>query len=442
MSTGEPSSSNSELEIRYENVVLIRPDVDRGGSFLVSCVQQDGTALDAPYKLSTFSASEVPESLKTLVVDQCPAHLRSSPNHRVDVVVSTKSGTRLALACWEDVVKPLLEAVQGLGDGDGDGKQRGYEVVVTQNARSVRDFARATYEAADDVTIVLLSGDGGIVDLLNESESGKQLRPPSVALLPLGTGNALFHSLHKPRYSKGTPTAPLVHGLRTLFGGSPNPLPIFRASFSPGATLVHVPDHLDGEELPHRRPEHVDHLFGAIVASHGFHASIVWESDTPAYRAHGARRFGMVAEQLLRENHAYKATVSTSRPQEDAVLRPLDGSEFSYVLATMVSNLEKEFTISPASLPLDGKLRLVHFRHLGPDGGAKTMEIMRAAYNQGAHVQVDEVSYDEIEEVKVEIHEDDGRWRKVCVDGTIVEVEKGGWMHVTKELDSRLRIIN
>jgi len=111
---------------------------------------------------------------------------------------------------------------------------------------------------------------------------------------------------------------------------------------------------------------------------------------------------------------------------------------FNYVLVTLVSNLEKTFAISPASEPLDGVLRLVQF---GGATGAKTMEIMTRAYSGGTHVEMEEVGYHAVEEVRITTEEVDARWRKVCVDGTIVELPKGGTMVVERSTAPRLQVL-
>lgn len=191
-------------------------------------------------------------------------------------------------------------------------------------------------------------------------------------------------------------------------------------------------------------------MTGAIVASYGFHAQLVWESDTPAYRVHGAKRFGMVAQALLGESHAYHAVVETQSVGHASSRRVMghkakedgdddnDRTHFNYVLTTLCSNLEKTFTISPASEPLDGVLRLVHF---GGADGKRTMEIMGAAYNQGSHVGMEGVGYDAVESVKVTTLEEDARWRKVCIDGTILELPKEGSMTISKSPRERLQVV-
>jgi diacylglycerol kinase family enzyme len=384
--------------------------------------------------------------------------------------VSTKSGTGLALKFWEAVVKPLLVLLAG--EQQSKGASEDHHLLITQSAQSVKDFARgrwarkhaAAAKAAGSVpvpeTIILLSGDGGVVDLLNGSDDETQtadaapISLPTIALLPLGTANALFHSLHKPLYissaqdGTGAPASPLALALRTLIRGRPAPLPSFRADFTPGSRLVSYSPNEGAagfeESSISRHDTAVSHLYGAIVASHGFHAQLVWESDTPEYRRHGSSRFGMVAAELLRESHPYRADVSFSPPAgaADAHVKTIQPptasttdatsdvpSTFSYILATLVSNLERTFTISPASRPLENDLRLVHF---GDVGGARTMDIMKAAYDEGKHISLPEVGYERVGGLTVRILEEDARWRKVCIDGTIVEIPKGGEMRVSR----------
>lgn len=450
------------VDIKLEQIVYILPGADGGYSvYLLS----EGSTSDGerPFSLQIVQRQQhdLPDGFQKFVLkrDSLPPQHLSTPRE-LQVVISTHSGLRLAESFYQDVLQPLLGAV-GLARRKDEESSDGYKVVVTKNPHTLRDFSRALGRdpKVSDKAVVLLSGDGGVVDLLNGLDHSNSPSPPTIALLPLGTGNALFHSLHKPHYS-ATPSPPshFVLALRSLFLGTTSTLPAFRASFSQGAKLVSAPVEHDTQvdattaEAPkdHEKETPVTHLLGAIVASYGFHASLVWESDTPAYRVHGAKRFGMAAAELLKVGHAYDAAVEVRRTSDEASFVPVvvrgktqekGGSEskgFNYVLVTLVSNLEKTFTISPASRPLDGQLRLVHF---GDVGGARTMEIMTAAYAEGDHVKLDDVGYEAVEEVKVTVNEEDPRWRKVCIDGSIVELEKGGWMSVAKEQRERLRVL-
>ncbi|KAK8080710.1 Diacylglycerol kinase catalytic domain-containing protein [Apiospora hydei] len=447
------TSPSGAVSVNESAIICVRP---RGDVYDVLSLQEE-TSNDntVSFHLSHESVTDVPESLlDKFLVKEAPEHLRAADNRKVHLVVSIRSGTGLALDFYKSVLQPLL-ADFGLkpapvpGDED-DAESLHLNLVVTRDAQSIREFT-ACLPLGVEHTVVLMSGDGGIVESLNgkatadddDESAPSTVQPlPLVAMLPLGTGNALFNSLHKGVYAaceaESTPS-PLVLGLRTLLRGRRAPLPSFpmQEQLSP-----------------------VSHLYGAIVASYGFHAQLVWESDTPEYRKHGAKRFGMVAAELLKESHAYHARVERSilptssdkgQEQQEQEPQPIDRPRHAYVLATLVSNLERTFTISPASRPLDGALCLVHF---GPVGGERTMEIMTQAYNDGRHVGMtwtttpengeekeEGVGYEQVGEVRVVTHEQDARWRKVCVDGTIVELPPQGSMTVRTESAPHLDIL-
>lgn len=335
----------SSSSFKPEEVVLIRrrrpADEQQSDGFYDVFSLEESDAADggqaSSYKLTRAQVAHIPQEQQQdlpdhLVVEQIPTHLRggssSSPSRKVHVLVSTGAGTGRALEFYEAVLQPLL-ATLGLtaasegGSGGSNGEENEtryhYHLVTTTDAQSIHQFGRTLVVDADDVdvahTVVILSGDGGIVELLNANANddvrptNPQLQPPLVAILPLGTGNALFHSLHKPvESSSSSASSGLVQGLRTLLTGVAAPLPSFRAEFSPGSRLITYQHPVEKEGDPgsgeaHRgeEEEHADavsSLRGAIVASYGFHSQLVWESDTPAYRRHGAARFG--SKQSLR----------------------------------------------------------------------------------------------------------------------------------------------
>jgi len=471
------------LENTKDEEIVFVAETPRGveTEFLVCTLREHPDDASHPFTFDLSTYAEVPRDvLDRHLLKAFPGALTEDELH---VIVSTRSGTGQAERFYSDVLRVLLEKL-GLhssapqetrgSPSKASSSPRTYHLLVTQSSQSIKEFAQELWKSEGvrragsavetrNRSIVLLSGDGGIVDLLNGGADDSPDAPtPTIALLPLGTGNALFHSLHKPHYPPSSTASveptPLVLGLRSLFRGTASPLPTFRASFSPGARLVSYSPPRDAETEPVAAPpeEHrdvVDHLYGAIVASYGFHAQLVWESDTPEYRRHGDKRFGMVAQELLKTSHAYRADVELlpaaagDEPVASAPARLLPRAHFGYVLASMVSNLEKNFTISPASRPLDGQLRLVHF---GAVGAERTRQIMGQAYQQGAHVGMrwtdeagveDGVGYDEVDEFTVTVREQDPRWRKVCIDGTVVEIPEGGWMRVGKAAGSRYRVL-
>lgn len=346
-------------------------------------------------------------------------------NVAVHVVVSIGSGTRQAQTFHDTRIVPVLEAL-------GLTKDKDYAVHLTSSAQTVTELSTSVFVPAalrgDAQLIILLSGDGGIVDIVNatmtsvapgSSSSATTWVSPSIALLPLGTGNALAHSAKV--------TADSTMGLSTLLRGHPHALSIFRATFSSGSTLL---AHETNEPLPLYKN---NALWGCVVLSWGFHASLVADSDTPEYRAYGVSRFQMAGKENLypadgKGPHEYRGRVSLLN--ENGEWKPLEREKHAYILATFVSNLEKTFTISPDSKPLDKTLRLVHF---GPMNGDGIMGIMNAAYQGGKHVSMDEVGYSEVKGVRIEFEEEEEKWRRVCVDGKIVMVGRGGWVEVVKE---------
>lgn len=154
------------------------------------------------------------------------------------------------------------------------------------------------------------------------------------------------------------------------------------------------------------------------------------DSDTTEYRKHGDKRFGLVANDLLSppegSPHAYQADVTLFKG--DARVK-IDRESHGYILATLVSNLEKAFTISPASKPLDGQLRLIHFAAIS---GEETMDIMKQAYDSGNHISSKNVGYESVAGLRIQFREEgeSWKWRRCCIDGLIVGIEKGGWMEV------------
>ncbi|KAH7386420.1 ATP-NAD kinase-like domain-containing protein [Cadophora sp. MPI-SDFR-AT-0126] len=376
------------------------------------------TKSKSTFKLRTTNAMILPqEFLDKFQFQGLPSYLQSAKD--VHVLISTMSGTGLAAAFFDEVLHPLLRAV-----GFADSK---YTVVKTKSADSVKDFAQFNLvdsaNGGKQQVVILLSGDGGIVDTINTLLEGKErsstYTKPIFVQFPIGTGNALFHSLHKP----STLPSIYIQGLRTLLHGKPKALPIFKATFSPGARLL-TNEGQTATPLPNNA------VYGAVVASHGLHSTLVADSDTTEYRKHGDKRFGLVANDLLYPKdgapHKYETDVTFFQGSKEV---PLPRKEHGYVLATLVSNLERAFTISPESKPFEAALRVVHF---GALSGDEAMEVMKAAYDNGRHLENKAVGYEKVDGIRIAFREEgeDWKWRRCCIDGSIVGVEEGGWMEV------------
>lgn len=347
--------------------------------------------------------------------DPLPPHLSS--DREIHVLISILSGRHKAQEHYDTVLKPFL-----------DSYDISYRTHTTTSAKSIITLTKSLFlvNATKGVkqTIILLSGDGGVVDIVDTltgilNRQDDDVRPssiflkPVIVLIPHGTANALA-------WSSKVAQDPL----KVMMRGTPKPLPSFRVRFSPGAKLV--TDEGQGREALADNEDDESTMYGAVVFSWGLHASLVAMSDTTEYRKHGIERFRMAAQQLLKDYHTYKGKVQWTTGGSEVESH---NKEHSYVLATAVSNLEEHFQISPETKPVDGALRLVY---IGSEPGDEIMRILGMAYQAGKHVTDDKVVYNEIERLRIDFEEDDEQWRFVCVDGKIVALAKGGWAEVTR----------
>ncbi|KAG8631708.1 hypothetical protein KVT40_000848 [Elsinoe batatas] len=391
------------LELDPKSIVAVVKDEVDPTAYTVIAVEQEVSVEGKPPptpSIRSIPAKGLPLDFVTKYgIEKSKAGL-FNPEHRIAVIISTESGTKQAAAFNEQTIKPLF-GILGLLPRT--------TFYTTTSTTSITEYTLSTIlPLAFSNTkqhIILLSGDGGTIDLLNallSSPLPTTFTPPLLYPLPFGTGNALSNSYLY--------TSDSTWGLSTLLRSTPRrdrlPLPFISSTPT---------------------------LFGAVVCSWGLHATLVADSDTAHYRQFGAARFGMVAKELLfpseGAHHVYRGTVKIKDPYTGEWESAGDG-EHSYVLTTMVSNLEKTFVISPDSKTLDGMMRLLR---MGKMDGKELMEVMEGAYQEGKHVGMQGVHYREVDGVRIEVAEKEEGWRRVCVDGKIVVLEEGGWVQVEKE---------
>ncbi|KAF2872066.1 ATP-NAD kinase-like domain-containing protein [Massariosphaeria phaeospora] len=406
------NADDNEEAIDRKDLIAVVPNPDGFSSLLY--VKHNAEDETAPPRVIVTKALTDPSSPYPGTADR-----------ETHIVVSTGSGTNKADAFFQEAVKPVLATIFPKAHSN-------FQIYHTESESSILNLTNDIFfpraNAGSGLRIIIVSGDGGIIDLVNgllAKSPSTQYKAPQVILLPLGTANALYHSINAGKEN--------TWGLSNLAAEDSRPLPIFTASFSSGARLL-AEEARSELELPKDPQTQYPILHGAVVCSWGMHASLVADSDTSEYRKFGVERFKMAAKEALYPTdgslpHAYKAKVYVLK---DDAWKTLELKEHMYVLATMVSNLEKPFTISPASKPLDGSLHLVHF---GPTDGDEAMRIMGLAYQGGKHVEDPAVLYEAIDGLRIEFQgkEEDARWRRICVDGKIVRVEKDGWVELRKE---------
>ena len=375
------------------------------------------------YRLEEIHTTSLPQEFiaANLISPRITSLSNRSDSVLLYVVVSIASGTGQAQQYFENAVKPAFTA-SGI-------HEYGYYVHTTYSSTSISEFTKSLIlpraNEGRHQRILLLSGDGGVADTLNvllsSSRSPKYVKPV-LGLVAMGTGNALANSSGLNR--------DLTRGLRHFYRGQPRPLPTFTATFSLGSEYL-VDEGRSAEPLGESGV-----VYGAVVCSWALHASLVADSDTTAYRKHGTARFQMAAKELLAPSdgsatHTYrgKITLTKRNATGEQIQEVLEATEYMYLLATLVSNLEEKLIISPGSKPLDGELRLLCFP---PVSAPEVLKILGLAFQGGRHVEDQAVGYDVIEGMRIDFDEADGRWRRICVDGKIIRVGEGGWVELKK----------
>ena len=451
---------------------------------LEGCLEDDGREeadrQAHPVELKSYEVAytrDVKHDSSPLLLPRLPDHLLLPPKDgqgSIHVIISTLSGTQKAEGFFERCLKPLLDRLE----------VPPYDVHRTESpdtiSRFTRDIILPRANQGIKQSIILLSGDGGIVDIINTLLGQEKMKGdaaiPVIGVIPMGTGNALFNSSCRPRPHPESPSSTekadssdrawdlhedKTQGLRTLLFGTPKPLPTFRTAFSPGSTSISYPSASAASSSPMHTPLPTSHpcssttttppiLHGCVLTSWCLHASLISLSDTPRHRAKGRSRFTTAAQTLLQPpdgspTHVYRGVVSTlhlspgsgSGAEEWRPVREKDGSvrrKHMYILCTLVSHLEENFTISPDSGVLEGRLRLVS---IGDVGVEEVVRVLGEAYQGGRHVREGNkgdgvVGYDAVEGVRIEFDEEEaeGTWRRVCVDGMVVECPRGGWVEV------------
>ncbi|KAI4163971.1 MAG: hypothetical protein LQ342_002468 [Letrouitia transgressa] len=392
------------------------------------------------FSFDALPVTNLPQSyLEAQLITKTPDHLYVLPNKdgslNLHVIISVRSGLGEAQQFFDNVLGEAL-SILGLNKED-------YVVHTTRSEKTITEISESILlpraNAGIAQTVLLLSGDGGIVDLVNvflSSSHTNSFVKPKVGLLSLGTGNALANSSGLNRDT--------TRGLGSILRGASRSLPTFKTTFSPGSEYL-VNEGRNAEPLATSAASGVGTVYGAVVCSWALHASLVADSDTTEYRKYGRQRFQMAAKELLAASdgsapHVYQGKITMFKIDKDGkeYTEILKEKKHMYILASMVSNLEEKLTISPHSKPLDGQLRLLH---LGKTSSAELMRILGMAFRGGGHVQEEVVNYQPVNGFRIDFDEAEARWRRVCVDGRIISVGRHGWMEVRRNDGDALDLV-
>jgi hypothetical protein len=153
-----------------DSVIFVTDISSPTEGFLVHSVSQNSDPTSLATIQQTRNSNASPELLEQYLFRGLPAYL-NLPAEDLHIIISTNSGTGKAEAYFESILKPVLQSI-GLGDDS-------YNVMRTTSNESVKKFAvgRLLKRAQSGVeqTVILLSGDGGIVDILNGLLGGEKL---------------------------------------------------------------------------------------------------------------------------------------------------------------------------------------------------------------------------------------------------------------------------
>ncbi|GAA6036772.1 hypothetical protein JCM8097_003472 [Rhodosporidiobolus ruineniae] len=421
----------------------------------------------------------------------------------VTVIVNSTAGRGAAQDVWAGV-EQVFQLAAGWDDWDGridapsDGKEKdswlSWTVVETKKAgdgeRIGRKMVQRVLKADKDrpgvrprEAALVLGGDGTVHELLNGVLSIKHVQhygydslqpfPLELVLMPLGTGNALYHHHvppSNPLYPTNKPLSRLYSLLSFLSGASP-------------AASAQLP--------PRPRHDGLNPVFTAVVSSAALHAAILHDAEAVRASHPGVERFKLAAQQnasrwvagtlkLAGTVKRYSASSSAWIDQPEQVEL---GGEYAYLTAALTDRFEPTFVPAPFRSPISalnplstaeyadagGSIDVVVIRPLRHKPTAELVaqgngdearerfvqrvwEVSGKMYEEGAHVDLVYPEEERAEEGEhgpevVEVYRcDHFEWipssradpkdRLVCLDGTLFDLgEAPGGSLKTKALN-------
>lgn len=232
------------------------------------------------------------------------------PTHELVVIDSTASGKGRSpqIDFYDIVMRPIFYQLNLV-----------HTLIKTSSRDTITSYAK-TLDIDRSYTIMFLSGDTSISELINNLPKGIAKSQLSVLPFPLGSGNAWASSLGilDPAETLG----------RFLRGNlSPRPFPLYKAVFPNGYSIVFF-----------------------IILSLGFHANMLHACEAPEYKKMGNERFREAGTSVL-TNYDLDLDISVGE---------IEGS-YSYFALINTPNLEPTYTPSPQSDPLRRELHLLGY---------------------------------------------------------------------------------
>ena len=291
------------------------------------------------------------------------------------VIYNPVSGDRTAAKLTTETILPLLASHSVSPD----------KVVATEHAGHAGTLLLSYIDSlspsarAEGITLVLVSGDGTLHEIVNALHGARDKQQGSfpslrIVLIPGGTGNAMHSTFFPPPASSASSTAgpTLLASLLSFLSATPRLIPLTLAHTSISSPAP------PNNEKPEGSPASAgsDGVISLVVTSTALHAAILHDSEALRTSVPGIERFKLAAAQndttwyrararLIAPVQRYDVTADAFVPvseEEDPL--ELQGP-FAYFLSTVnVDRLEPLLRIAPLQTALP------------PPPGALTMDVL------------------------------------------------------------------
>ncbi|CCH43821.1 putative lipid kinase [Wickerhamomyces ciferrii] len=330
------------------------------------------------------------ESSSTIInKDNLPEHFKNG----IDIVVidSVNSGIgRKNRDIYQSVIKPIFDQLD---------IQHTY--LKTTSSDSITDFAK-TLDLTKEHTILLISGDTSIIELINglPKEQGPDKHDLNLILIPLGTGNALVSSAGV--FSE-------VDAIKNIFSHDKSSFPLYEAQFPQDSYAPYL----------NNRP--IDKVIFSIVISWGCHAQMVYRAEAPELRPLGVERFKIAAAEMFKGKLDYNCDIVILEGGQEKRFTESTIHKYSSILA--VPRLEKNYNVSPDSQLKKSELHVLEF---GDIPLPEFIGLLHEPYKGRAHVDHEKTIYEAVQpgrEIILRLNEEDEERSVICADGISVKVK-------------------
>ena len=296
------------------------------------------------------------------------------------VIYNPVSGDRTAAKVTTDTILPLLAAHNIIPDKVAATEHAGHSGTLLL---SYIDSLAPSIRRAEPITLVLVSGDGTLHEIVNALHSARSKQEGHfpilrIVLIPGGTANALHATFFPPSSSPTTTTTAeptLLASLHSFLSVTTTQrlVPLTFAH-----TSISISPPADGENPHGAAPTASSDVLSLVVTSTALHAAILHDSEVLRASVPGVERFKIAARQndttwyrarvrLLGPVQRYDVTagafVTVVAAKEEEPLE-LSGP-FAYFLSTVnVDRLEPLLRITPLQ------------NALPPPPGMKTMDVV------------------------------------------------------------------